>query len=142
MPVEYFLRYQGKCYDVGTKLRFRSFPGDRSEGMVGVIEKFVGSTVFIRGSDGCLYGVSTNPHLKHQLSPIVEIINPVYYKAPSVVYGCERAYPSEESVFIGWVWYIAIMLIGMIFKDRFMIWTFTSAVFFLWKNGFLNGGKK
>jgi hypothetical protein len=34
------------------------------------------------------------------------------------------------------------MVVGTIFKDRLMIWVFASAVFFLWKNGFLNGGNK
>ena len=49
----------------------------------------------------------------------------------------EREKPPSWNIEVGWVWYIAIMLIATIFKDRVMIWAFATAVFFLWKKGFL-----
>ena len=89
---------------------------------------------------------------------IKEIIEPIYYTGsvqppiqPSasgtdVLYkGVEanknRNYPSEGDVEVGWIWYIIIMLVGAIFKDRWIIWVVATFYFFSWKNGFL-GGKK
>lgn len=142
MPIEYFIRYQGKCYDVGTKLKF--YPQAQWVGsVVGTIEQFMGSNVLIRGSDGHLYKFSTTTSNFDNM--IVEIIEPVYYEEPQIEYkqGLSGGVcPPEGDVFVGWAWYIAIMLVGAIFKDRFAIWVFATAVFFLWKNGFFNGGKK
>ena len=137
MPVEYFLRYQGKCYDVGTRLKFKPFSW--FDPMEGTIESISHNTILIQLIDGRTWELSKVWSLDNT---ITEIIEPVYYEEPPVVYRRGGAYPPEESVFIGWIWYIIIMLVGTIFKDRFMIWAFASAVFFLWKNGFLNGGKK
>lgn len=39
MPEEYFVRYQGKCYDVGTRLKFR--PGIGIDPLEGTIEWIV-----------------------------------------------------------------------------------------------------
>ena len=141
MPVEYFLRYKGQCYDVGTRLRF--YPYSKSQRSdIGVIETFVGAHVFIRGSDGFLYSYSTNPSLANFDNRVIEIIEPVYYIEPpqKKVYG--GPLPSEDDIFVGWVWYIVIMLVGTIFNDRLTIWVFASLIFFTWKNGFFNGGKK
>ena len=140
MPVEYFLRYKGQCYDVGTRLRFKivSF-GSPEEG---TIEWFSHNKVCIRLTDGSQHLLSTMWPLDNT---IVEIIEPVYYEEPTVEYkrGLKGGVcPPEDDVFVGWVWYIVIMLVGIIFKDRFTIWVVATAVFFLWKNGFLNGGKK
>ena len=89
---------------------------------------------------------------------IKEIIEPIYYtgsvqppiqssaSGTDVLYkGVEanknRNYPSEGDVEVGWIWYIIIMLVGAIFKDRWIIWVVATFYFFSWKNGFL-GGKK
>lgn len=139
MPVEYFIRFQGKCYDVGTRLRFRI--GIRSFGNIadGRIEWISHNVFYIRLTDGTGWQLSHRQSLENT---IVEIIEPVYYKEPPVEYvrGLRGGgpLPSEDSIFVGWVWYIVIMAVGTIFKDRLMIWVFASAVFFLWKNGFLN----
>ena len=54
----------------------------------------------------------------------------------------KRECPPKWDVEIGWIWYIVIMVVGAIFKDRWLIWIGATAYFFLWKSGFLNGGKK
>jgi len=54
----------------------------------------------------------------------------------------KRQTPPAWDVEIGWIWYIIIMVVGTIFKDRITIWIFATVVFFLWKNGFFNGDKK
>lgn len=136
MPVEYFLRYRGLCYDVGTRLRFRPiYGGDIEEG---TIEWISNHYIYIRSTDGSgtqlskLFGLDET---------ITEIVTPVYYETPRQQ-ACGGPLPPEDAIFVGWVWYIVIMLVGIIFKERFAIWVFASVVFFLWKNGFLNGGKK
>ena len=144
MPVEYFIRYKGQCYDVGTKLRF--YPHAQWVGsVIGTIEQFVGKFVFIKVEDGHVYSFSTSANNGTFDKIIIEIINPVYYVEPLV----ERKHgimggqlPSEDDMFVGWVWYIVIMLVGVIFNERLSIWVVATLVFFLWKNGFFNGGKK
>ena len=137
MPVEYFIRFQGKCYDVGTRLKFKpSYWGDSLEG---TIEWISHNVFYIRLTDGKGWELSK---VKPLDNTIIEIIEPVYYEEPPMVYKRGGICPSEDTIFVGWVWYIVIMLVGIIFKDRLLIWTVASAIFFLWKNGFLNGGKK
>ena len=138
MSVEYFIRFQGKCYDVGTRLKFRSCTASYASIYEGTIEWITHNHVGIRLVDGREYELSKIRGLDKL---ILEIILPVYYKEPIVEYACDRHYPSEENMFVGWVWYIAIMLIGLIFKDRLLIWVFATTVFFLWKSGKLGGNK-
>ena len=142
MPVEYFIRFQGKCYDVGTKLRFRTQSASWASILEGKIEWISHNVFYIRLTDGGGWQLSKTFGLENT---IVEIIEPVYYKEPPVEYvrGLRGgACPPEDEIFVSWVWYILIMVVGVIFKDRLMIWVFVSAVFFLWKNGFFNGGSK
>ena len=142
MPVEYFIRYKGLFYDVGTRLKFKAYSYGYYWGIKeGVIEKFINTTVFIRGDDGVLYEYSTTKGLVDFNNIIIEIIDPVYYEIEDVVNN-NRNYPSSWDVEIGWIWYIIIMIVGSIFKARLIIWIFTTAYFFLWNNGFLKGGKK
>ena len=143
MPVEYFIRFQGKCYDVGTRLRFRTRAASWASILEGKIEWISHNVFYIRLTDGKGWQLSKMFGLENT---IVEIIEPVYYEEPPVEYvrGIRGSgpLPSEDAIFVGWVWYIVIMVVGIIFKDRLMIWVFASAIFFLWKNGFLNGGNK
>ena len=137
MPVEYFLRYNGQCYDIGTKLRFKPLSwGDTKEG---TIEWISHNIIYIRLVDGTGWELSKICGLEKM---ITEIIEPVYSIEPPKVPVRGGPLPPADDMFIGWVWYIVIMLVGVIFKDRLMIWIFATAVFFLWKNGYLNGGKK
>ena len=135
MPVEYFLKYKGQCYDVGTRLKFKHC-GYEKEGQ---IEWFINNHVGIRLTDGSIWSISMIWGLDNT---ITEIIEPVYYMEPQSkkVYG--GPLPSDDDLFVGWVWYIVIMLVGTIFRDRLTIWVFATAIFFLWKNGFFNGGSK
>lgn len=38
-----------------------------------------------------------------------------------------------DGLFIGWVWYIFLMLISVIFKDVIGLWIIISVVFFSWR---------
>lgn len=146
MPIEHFIKYKGRLYDVGTKLRFKVYLGNFSYryclGVIqGVIERFDGSSVFIRGNDGELYNYSTIKNLENFDNVIVEIIEPIYY-TPKHTNTNERDCPPEWDVENGWMWYVTIMLVAVIFKARVVIWVLATVVFLLWKNGFLNGGNK
>ena len=145
MPVEYFIRFQGKCYDVGTRLKFHTrcmgYLFKTSEPYIGTIEKFEETTCIIKGDDGQNYYISTMLQTPtHNNEYISEIIEPVYYvpKPSKPIRRC----PSDWDVETGWVWYILVMGVGTIFNDRLLIWIIASLVFFGWKNGFLNGGNK
>ena len=39
-----------------------------------------------------------------------------------------------DGLFIGWVWYIFLMLISSIFKDAVGLWILISVVFFSWRH--------
>ena len=135
MPVEYFLRYRGKCYDVGTMLRFRQ----NLCIYVGTIQRFTHNGMWLLTNTGQECYVSR----VHSLDNIIlAIVIPVYYEEPDKVITTYRDTPSDDNLFIGWIWYIVIMLGALIFKDCLMIWAFATIVFYLWKKGFLNGGKK
>lgn len=139
MPVEFFIRYKELCYDVGTRLRFKvSLYGGVKEG---VIDRFINNHVIIRCDDGELYSFCTTRNLVNFDKEIVEIIDPVYY-TPNYIFGQNRKRPPSWDLEIGWIWYIIIMVVGAIFKDRLMIWVCATVYFFLWKNGVINGGKK
>lgn len=141
MPVEHFIRYKGKCYDVGTRLKFRASAWGYYQGIKeGVIEQFINTTALIRATDGQYYDCSTITDLWAKEN-IVEIINPVYYveKRPQ---GNGRRCPSDWQIEMGITWYIIIMVAGILFKERWLLWICATAYFLLWINGFLNGGKK
>ena len=137
MPVEYFLRYKGQCYDVGTKLKFRLVSG--GDIVEGTIEWISHNHIYIRLADG---GGRQLSKLFGLDNTITEIIEPVYYVEPPRQKTRGGPLPPEDDIFYGWIVYIAVMLIGTIFKERFAIWVFASLIFFLWKKGFLSGGKK
>lgn len=140
MPVEYFIRYQGALYDVGTRLRFKAKSHNYYWGVKeGVIEEFIGSTVFIRDDDGELYQYSTTKNLVNFDKVIVEIIEPVFY-VPEYTDN-KRDCPPPWDVETGWIWYIIVMVVGALFKGAPVIWLLATAIFFLWKNGKLGGNK-
>lgn len=150
---ETVLLFQGKYYDVGTKVKFiRKYQWNSvTEGTIIWIEP---NSITIKTYNNINYNIFVSDVDRM----IKEIIEPIYYTGsvqppiqPSasgtdVLYkGVEanknRNYPSEGDVEVGWIWYIIIMLVGAIFKDRWIIWVVATFYFFSWKNGFL-GGKK
>ena len=137
MQVEYFVRFQEKCYDIGTMVLFYGYGDPRwTEPQLGMIEKFIGTTVFIKScKDGTTYTYSTIIQSKFN-KIIKEIVHPVYYKEQCVISNCYE--PPEWKLETGWVWYILIIIIGTLFKARWLIYVCATAVFFLWKKGFLH----
>ena len=73
---------------------------------------------------------------------IVKIIEPVIYKEPPVdqskkanifVRTGSGSWGSHDDVFYGLLLYIVVMLVGTIFKDRWLIWLAATVIFFSWK---------
>lgn len=139
MPIEFFIRYKGALYDVGTVLKFHYC----NSVIEGTVEDFYGSTVYIRDSNGFLHDFSTSKGMTYFDRLIVEIIKPVYYTGPIPGENSnKRNCPPYWDVEMGWVYYILVMIVGTLFYARWAIYIGATIVFFAWKNGFLNGGKK
>ena len=39
-----------------------------------------------------------------------------------------------DGLFLGWMWYIFLMLISIVFKEALGLWIFISIVFFKWRS--------
>lgn len=57
-------------------------------------------------------------------------------------YYTNRRRPPTWQVEMGITWYVIIMVVLALFKERWMGWVCITAYFVLWISGFLNGGKK
>lgn len=128
-----YLYYKNQYYDAGTVVKIKT----RWKGT---------KEVTFRGwkPNGCTFledGITDNCYWFETEKYIVDIVRPVYPKN-LIEKANDREHPSPWDMEIGWIWYIIIMILGSIFKARLMIWIFTTAYFFLWKNGFLKGGSK
>ena len=47
-----------------------------------------------------------------------------------------------DGMLIAWIWYVFIMALAIIFKDRIAIWIFTSAIFFSYRKKKIKGGSQ
>lgn len=134
-----YLLYKGIYYDVGTKVLIRGNTGIQEAVFTGW-QPYTGKSFQMQHIDNAKFGSSYGAN-----KYIVEVLNPVYadlseYDNDGVANG--RVCPPQHEVEIGWIWYIVIMLGGLLFKEVLLIWICATAIFFGWKNGFLNGGKK
>ncbi len=140
-----YMKFKGEYYDVGTIAKIKGRYGP-------VLVRFVG---WRHGDRGCFesiddkaFGLYDTYNRAGVMDYCLEIIVPVKPNLQTTEevsdgFGLpERDKPPSWDIEIAWVWYIIIMAVAFIFKERWMIWFFTTAVFFLWKKGFLNGGKK
>ena len=124
--------YNGIEYDVGTKVKIQTIRyGEqimtlRQGGVTGI--EFVGEN---------LYSI---PIRSNTSNIVIEIVDPIYVQTQSENDAGKkhRTRPAPWDVETGWIWYVIIMIVGAIFKDRLLIWAVASAIFFLWKNGFMN----
>lgn len=132
------MEYKGVCYDVGTRVKMT--PRMMSDKYVGTVTSCDGGSVVIVFDEGFSNVVGKLSIHKHN----IEIIQPIYYK-PSIDKASsksQRDRPPDWDVEVAWIWYIVLMVVLTLFKARILGWIGTTAIFFLWKNGFLNGGKK
>ena len=133
----YFI-YNGVEYDAGTKVKIKTYY--YGEQIMTLEDNGVTGKRFVCTIDNS-YDYSI-PIRSNTEQLIIEIVAPVYPQKQEILVGNNRDCPPSWDVEIGWVWYIIIIAVGTIFKDRLLIWGTATAIFFLWKSGFLNGGKK
>ncbi len=123
-------QYNGQYYDIGTKVILKT--------------KYKGEITTIYLGNGCFDGVSICDYPSGMPSKyyIKEIIKPVYYqespinetkKANIFTRTGSGSAGSNDDVFHGLLLYIAVMIGGVIFNDRWLIWVIATAVFFSWK---------
>ena len=140
-----YMKFNGEYYDVGTiaKIKGRNGP---------VLAKFCG---WKYGNIGCFeliddksFGLydTYNPagvmcYCLEVVVPVKPNLNPVGTYADKHGMQNKDGPPSWE-VEIAWIWYIVIMAVSTIFRERILIWVFVTVAFLLWKNGLFNGGKK
>lgn len=133
-----YLKYHNAYYDIGTKVKLRTpsgvkdaiFTGWRRDG------KSFKTIEYVNLWD-------TKYTYSQANNFIVDIIEPVYPNLKKTSEPAnQRECPPSWDVEIGWIWYIIIMVVGSIFRDRWMLWIFATAYFFLWKNGLFGGNKK
>lgn len=126
-----YLFFKGKHYDVGTKVLIKTrWNGIQEATFYGWgTYPFRGENVW--GID--YYYFNIDKYLVDIIEPIEVNLQPVNVD--------DKNCPPAWDVEIGWIWYILIMAVGLIFKDFWMIWIVATIIFFSWKKGFL-GGKK
>jgi hypothetical protein len=108
--------YKGQYYDVGTKVKIKT----RWNGEI--ITTFLG---YNRFKDVLKYEIPVCAQIEHY---IVEIIEPVYYKEPEPTK--HFFLPAGDGPFYALLWYIVVMVVGTIFKDRLLIWIVATWIFF------------
>ena len=124
-------QYNGRYYDVGTKVVLRTmYNGD-------VVTTYLGYRKF-EGYDVGYYLSGMRPE-----QYIKEIIAPVYYQEPPIDESEKNnilfstgsgSAEHNDDVFHGFLLYLAVMLGGILFNDRWLIWIMATIVYFSWKN--------
>jgi hypothetical protein len=136
------MELDGIWYDVGTRIKYRECTFYcLQEIKTGTVTKCDGNVIYVK-PDGFSDREDKISKFSN-LTVIYEVVEPVYYefaKHSKVSGGRDCPEPWEAE--IPWIWYIVIMVVGAIFKDRWLIWIFASLVFLGWRLGFLRGGKK
>ena len=137
-----YIKYKGEYYDVGTVCKIKGHYGP-------VLVRFLG---WKYGNRGCFATIENGKshELYNSYGPsgvmdyCLEIVHPVRINVqPTMVSTSnDRDKPPSWDVEVAWIWYIAIMLVTVIFKDRIGLWILESFIFFCWKEGFFKGGKK
>ena len=144
-----YLKFQGEYYDVGTICKIKGFNNNtllvRFNGwknpqyyQPNLREEF---TTIDKDQHHLLYDSYGWNNVNAYVLEIVVPVKPDLDKKENTEKGGvglpNRDAPPSWDIEVGWIWYILIMAVGTIFKDRLLIWGFTTIIFFLWKKGFL-----
>ena len=127
--MSWYLYYKGVYYDVGTKVRIKTRWGE------------IVTATFVGGGNYKPYVMYFN--LSKPESYIVEILEPVYYKETEENVEAKKeniftstgsgSWSSHDDVFHGFLLYIAVMAVTIIFKERIGLWILETLIFFGWK---------
>lgn len=139
--VPYF-EFEGVKYGIGTvvKIPYLCHGSLLSKDNPTKITTFVGGGYF-QLSDCYGYVFLNIEGLNEKYKKYVEIIKPVYYQEPEppkpqniFLRTGSGSWDAYNDVCVGLIWYVIIMLVGTIFKDRLMIWIAATVIFFIWKS--------
>ena len=126
--------YKGKYYDIGTSVKIKTESGEVLTTFLGCIRDPVYKHVLYYFD-----GLPPRPNFTHL---ITEIVKPVYYqetfideskKANIFIRTGSGSWNSHDDVFHGLLLYIMVMIGGIIFNDRWLIWIVATIIFFGWK---------
>lgn len=141
-----YFEFKGVKYGIGTIVKVPSSTDIRwvSPKKYSHEATFIGNSTFRYNKLlGCitLYEDGSNL-IGGKYEEYIEIIEPVYYQEPQPLPAKKGSiwtrtgsgsWDAHGDVCIGLIWYIVIMLVATIFKDRIAIWIITTIVFFSWK---------
>lgn len=127
---QYYFDYNGKTYNIGTVLKIKDWD---NKGRCFV--KNVTFAYYIPDRRYYTYvdnGQRKSVPEKLFYNLLVEITEEIdlSVRIPIKKYRDDLKIPE---LIPGWAWYITIMIVGVLFNDRFGIWFVTSVVFFSWR---------
>lgn len=135
-----YMKYQGQYYDVGTKVMIKGPRGPVKATFMGWRYQSRGCFEAESGSIFDLYDKYTYDAANIFILEIIEPVQPQIQAVPSKTDNRDK--PPSWDVEVGWIWYIAIMVILAFFKARWIGWIAATIIFFGWKGGFFNNKKK
>lgn len=135
-----YMKYQGRYYDKGTKVKIKGPRGPVTATFVGW--RYQGRGCF-EADGGSYFDLYDTYNFAAVNKFIEEIIEPVYPNLQPVTAQTDnRDKPPSWDVEVAWIWYIVIMFILTFFQARWLGWIATTVIFFGWKNGLFNNKKK
>lgn len=137
-----YMKYKGEYYDVGTICKIKGRNGPKLVRFMGW--HFNNNRWNFELVDKNDYGLYDSYDCAGVMAYCLEIVKPVRPNLTLVASTQvdNRNKPPSWDVEVAWIWYIAIMLVTVIFKDRIGLWILESVMFFGWKEGIFKGGKK
>ena len=144
MGVIQYFEFKGVKYGIGT---IAKIPLSRDIRWI-PLEKYIHEAQFAGGGrfvftkfPGELYLFESSGHFSGKYEEYIEIIEPVYYQEPeplkpqNIFLRTESgSWDAHNDVCVGLIWYIIVMIVGIIFNERLLIWIAATIYFFLWKS--------
>lgn len=136
-----YMKYKGKYYDIGTICKIKGMDGPKLVRFMGWHFNNRCSFELVDKND---YGLYDSYDRAGVMAYCLEIVRPVHPNLTPVMstQTDHNKKPPSWDVEVAWIWYIVIMLVTVIFKDRIGLWILESLIFFGWKEGSFKGGKK
>lgn len=146
MSVTPYFEFKGIKYGVGTIIKYPITNCRLGEPVVkeavfcgGGHFTYIGHQAPLQLYDNFFNG--THPKYHKTYINYIEIVKPVYYQEPEppkpqniFLRTGSGSWDAHNEVCVGLIWYIIIMLVGVIFQDRLIIWISATIMFFLWKS--------
>ena len=126
MKQNYFV-VDGKKYYTGTVFVIKDCNGRQTEAYFICYDTDLRK--YIYKTEGCRWSSHDNFFWNRFVAVTDKVNNEISYPVAKVQKDLEI-----DGLFIGWVWYIFLMLISTIFKDAIGLWGLITVVFFSWRS--------